>query len=178
MGEALEQMDISRRLSRLTTAVWALVAISALNLVATLYYGLWPYITYGGAQMVADAPTSELRDSVDRYNNFHDWPLDKQIQAASVIALAKHHVEKDQVKTIFAEILKQTPGTTFYYKIGDEWRMNQPVRPNTSYGNGQLMFFVGSPAQFRFSTSFSDGRITGFGDMPLELLRKKIKDQK
>jgi hypothetical protein len=95
-----------------------------------------------------------------------------------VIALATHRIEKDQVKTVIAEILKQTPGTTFYYKIGDEWRTHQPLRPNTSYGEGQVMFFVGSPAQFRFSTSYHDGRITGLGDMPLDVLRKKIGEQR
>jgi hypothetical protein len=169
-------MDTSRKLDRLTTAVWVLVAISALHLVVTLY-GLWPYITQTSRASTAYAPP-QVSESIDRYANFHEWPVEKQIQAASVIALAKHTVEKDQVKTVVAEILKQTPGTTFYYKIGDEWGTHQPLRPNTSYGEGQVMFFVGSPAQFRFSTSYHRGRITGLGDMPLDLFRKKIREQR
>jgi hypothetical protein len=165
-------MDISRKLDRLTTAVWVLVALSALNLSTTLY-SLWPYLTH-----TSGPATAEALESIERYANFHDWPVDKQIQAASVIALGTHRIEKDQVKTVIAEILKQTPGTTFYYKIGDEWRTHQPLRPNASYGEGQVMFFVGSPAQFRFSTSYHDGRITGLGDMPLDVLRKKIGEQR
>jgi hypothetical protein len=169
-------MDASRKLDRLTTAVWVLVAISALNLGVTLF-GYWPYLAQATSTATVDSPP-QVSAPVDRHANFHDWPIDKQIQTASVIALARHRVEKDQVKTVIAEILKQTPGTTFYYKVGDEWRTHQPLRPNTSYGEGQVMFFVGSPAEFRFSTSYHGGRIGGLGDMPLDVLRSKIREQK
>jgi hypothetical protein len=37
------------------------------------------------------------------------------------------------------------------------------------------MFFVGSPAEFRFSTSFNGDRLSGLGEMPIEMLRGKIK---
>jgi hypothetical protein len=171
-------MDTSRKLDRLTTAVWVLVVISVLNLLATVY-SLWPHLaqTVALSGTTTDAPI-QATPTADRHANFHDWPLDKQIQGASVIALARHRVEKDQVKTVFAEVLKQTPGTTFHYMVGDEWRTHQPVRPNTSYGEGKVMFFVGSPAQFRFSTTYHNGRLIGFGDMTLDTLRKMIREQK
>ena len=54
--------------------------------------------------------------------NFHELPLEEQIKHASVIALAQYEPSPDgRQRAIIKEILKQTPGTTFYYKVGDEY---------------------------------------------------------
>ena len=45
-------------------------------------------------------------------------------------------------------------------------------------GDGQLMFFVGSPASFRFSTSFYGERLAGLGAMPIDLRRRQIGEQR
>lgn len=40
------------------------------------------------------------------------------------------------------------PNTAFYYRVGDEFRRgSEQIRDNTDYGNGQILFFVGSPAE-------------------------------
>jgi hypothetical protein len=177
MAEPQESRETSQKLGRLTIAVWILVAISSLNLLATLY-GLWPFAREDSGSSSASALTREFRERGDPYADFFEWPLEKQIQAASVIALGEHRIQDGQVRTYIVEILKRKPGTTFHYKVGDEMGTRQAVRANTSYGDGQVMFFLGSPAQFRFSTSYRDGRVATLGGMPLELLRKQAQAQK
>ena len=81
------------------------------------------------------------------------------------------------MKCVVAEILKHAPQTEFNYKIGDEYDMcSRWPRPNTEYGEGVLMFFTGSPAEFRYSRSVHGGRLGG-SDMPIDLLRTKIRAQ-
>ena len=119
-------------------------------------------------------PSSESLRSED-YNNFHDWPVEKQIASASVIAITKWQTSDSTAKCIISEIVKQAPNTTFYYKVGDELRQqSRRLENNTSYGDGELVFFTGSPASFRYSTTLRDGRISGMGDLPVTELRELI----
>ena len=115
----------------------------------------------------------------DEFNNFHDWPVEKQVQAASVIAIGKYQKSGDTLKCMISEILKQKPDAAFYYKIGDEFRPgSQVMRDNTTYGDGQIIFFAGSPASFRYSCGFTGDRIRGMGGMPLSELRELIRKSK
>jgi hypothetical protein len=158
-------------LRRLTLAVWVLVAVVVLSSAASLF--MRPSV------IVPPAARPEIPRGVAppgyEHQSFHDNPLDKQIQAASVIAVAKYEKEGDRLKCMIGEILKQAPDTEFYYKVGDEYEMCGRVPKGTeSYGDGQVMFFVGNPAEFRYSTSYSGNRM-GRGDIPLDVLRQKIK---
>lgn len=106
---------------------------------------------------------------------FHDLPVEEQIKQASVIALARYEPASDgKMKAILKEFLKKYPKTTIYYAIGDEYP-SASYYPNesTNYGDGVVLFFVGSPAQMRMSTTYSGDRIRGLGDIPLALFRKK-----
>ena len=107
--------------------------------------------------------------------NFHELPIEEQIQKSSVIALARFERGPDgSQKAIITEVLKQTPGTVFYYKIGDEYpegRHYPTQRERLS--DGLIIFFEGSPANTRMSMTYSGERIRSLGDMPLALLREK-----
>ena len=172
---------VVRAVRRLTIAVWALTAVLA------VFVGMYlvAYIPYFSAM---GSPSDEPRPSggisapsvfVDRYENFYEWPLEKQIDAASVIALAKYQKDGDRMKCVLSEILKQAPDTKFYYNIGDEFRQcSHYSKAGESRGDGQIIFFVGNPAQMRYSSTFRGDRLTGLGDMPFDLLRKQIKGEK
>jgi hypothetical protein len=174
-----EQGGSSRAIGRLTVAVWVLVGTSLLNLAVSIFGTFYPPFM---VQRITDAlnasPQLGSREQGDRYSGFHDWPLEKQIAAASVIALTKHRAENGKIKSVIVELLKLKPGTAFYYKLGDEYGSEYNAKERTAYGDGQVMFFVGSPAQFRYSTTYSGDRILGLGDMPIALLRQKIQEQK
>lgn len=106
---------------------------------------------------------------------FHELSLDQQIERASVIAIARFESAPDgERKAIFREVLKQSPGTTFHYKLGDEYaRASYYPRDDFSKGDGVVIFFVGSPASMRMSMTYSGDRIQSLGDIPLELFKQK-----
>lgn len=106
---------------------------------------------------------------------FHEMQIEDQIKQASVIALAKFEPSTDgKMRAIIKEFLKKRPNTQIHYNIGDEY-------PSSSYypsdktvrGDGVVIFFVGSPATMKMSMTFSDNRILGLGDLPIELFKKK-----
>ena len=120
--------------------------------------------------------TSEiLRESTPP---FHELTLEDQIKNSSVIALAKYERAPDgKMKAIIKEFLKKEPSVTIYYKIGDEYpSAGLYPKERTSYGDGVVIFFVGSPAIMRMSMTYSGDRIHGLGDLPLELLKEKCRE--
>jgi hypothetical protein len=106
---------------------------------------------------------------------FHEMPIEDQIKASSVIALARYEKAADgKMRAIIKEFLKKDSEVTIYYGIGDEYASSSYYpKENTGYGDGVIVFFMGSPAQMRMSMTFSGGRIGGLGDLPLILFKKK-----
>ena len=166
----------ARSLRRLSIAVWVLAIILALNLVVSILALVSPaFLSKRIMEIVPDMSSAERSSAMD-YNSFHDWPIEKQIESSSIIALAKWEKSESAWKCIITEILKQKPNTKFYYRVGDEYRLgSRPVRDDTDYGDGQILFFTGSPASFRFSTSFKGDRLVGLGEMPISELRELIR---
>ena len=171
---------LGRSVNRLSIAIWVLIILVAANLVIALLALFSPALLT--KRMMAALPeqfasSESLRP--DEYNSFPDWPVEKQIAAATVIAIARWQKSDSTLKCFISEIVKQTPNTAFFYKVGDEFRQgNRPLENNTSYGDGEIMFFTGSPASFRFSTTLKGDRIIGMGNMPLTELRELIRKSK
>ncbi len=109
---------------------------------------------------------------------FHELSLNEQIQKSSVIALAKYEPSSDgKMKAIITEFLKKDSDVTFYYNLGDEYASSSYYpKENISYGDGLVMFFSGSPLIMKMSLTYSGNRITGLGDLPIRLFRKKCED--
>ncbi|MGP8033270.1 MAG: hypothetical protein ACLPQ6_03915 [Steroidobacteraceae bacterium] len=166
---------LTRALGRLTTAVWALAAVLAvfvaMYIVSYVRAGM---VFRNFAKNTPPVPAS-MRGSQGNFVDLSTLPLEKQIEAASVIVITRYRKDGDRHVCIISEILKQAPGTTFYYAVGDEFaEMSYYPKEGESHGDGQLMYFVGSPAEFRYSTSIQGDRITGLGGMPLDLFRAKL----
>jgi hypothetical protein len=109
---------------------------------------------------------------------FHELKIEEQIKKSSVIALAKYEPSPDgKMKAIIKEFLKKEPGVTLYYNIGDEYASSSYYpKDKTSYGDGLVIFFIGSPATMQMSMTYSSDRIRSLGDIPLELFKKKCKE--
>ncbi len=153
----------------------------SISLVVVAYLStsyLFPVFFYPNPQTTGYI--SALPDfSEDDETPFHELSIDEQIDEASVIALTKHESSGDgKTKSVIAEILKKDPDTEFYYNVGDEYPpASFYPEENVRYGDGQVIFFVGSPAMMKVTMSFSRERISGLGDMPLELFREKCNDE-
>ena len=164
-------------LRKLTRLVWILVVLLILNLLATIILGLSPslFVQRLNNQLSNHAfPPSE-----DPMNDFHAWPFEKQVQASSLIIRTEYEKSDQRIKCIIKEIIKQNPGTKFYYKIGDEYTdLGRLPEKDTSYGDGQIAFFVGSPAEMRVAVPYSKGRLTSKGGMSLDDLRQLSKGAK
>jgi hypothetical protein len=147
---------LARKVRRLSLGVWIL----AILLCGTLF------VSYVVLRSVSVASSS-----FDRLS-----PV-QQIQTSSVIALAKWQTSGSTLRCVISEILKQAPDTAFYYKVGDEFRHgNQRVSEGTDYGDGQVLFFTGSPARLEVAVAVHRERISGMGDMPVSTLRDLIRN--
>lgn len=180
MDKPTDQTTSTRSIRRLTVAVWVLVAASLLNTIVVLFTNLSPYVF---ASRIADAlPVTVASGShrvLDQYEGFSEWPLERQIKSASAIVVTTYKQEGPKLKCIVTEILKKEPGTVLNYKVGDEYPPGSRYpKDNANYGDGQVVFFVGSPAAMRLSLSYWEGRIMGLGDMPLTMLKDMVTQTK
>lgn len=108
---------------------------------------------------------------------FSDLTLEAKIEKSSVIALIRYEPSLDgkSMRAIFEELLKKEPDTTFPYEVGDEFpRGSFYPEGEANHKEGMVVFFTGSPAAFRMSTTYSGDRIVGLENIPLELFRKKL----
>jgi hypothetical protein len=124
------------------------------------------------------APTSTTQHFDEKEAKpFYELPIEDQIKQASVIAVARYEAAEDgRMKAVLKELLKKDEGTAFHYQIGDEYAPSSYYpKEGTSYGDGIVIFFEGSPARMTRSMSYSGERIISLGDMPLELFRDKCK---
>jgi hypothetical protein len=105
-----------------------------------------------------------------------EGPPEKKVRAASVIALARFEKSGTTLRCVITEILKEAPNTAFSYRVGDEFRHgNIQIKDNTDYGDGEILFFVGSPAEHCYSVAFSGERLRSMGEMPITQLRDMIR---
>lgn len=167
----------TKSIGKLTIAVWVLSALVCIDISLSLFRLFFPFYLAKSVQASLCKPAllPNAVISEDQYKGFYEWPIEKQVQEASVIVIARYEKENEKLKCVISEILKQTPGTTFYYKIGDEYRpCSRYLQDDVACGEGQIIFFTDSPASMRFSCSFDGNRIGGLGNMPFETLREVI----
>lgn len=176
---------LARAIKTLTIAVWCLCAVVAAQVGL---YGLSFVRTQRLLKIAQEGPVSHTTTATsgrtpvhteDDGERFHELPLEQKVARSTAIVLVSHQKDGERFKAVVAEILKKNPDTELYYSVGDEM-------PSLSYygkdgemrGEGQVVFMVGSPARMRSSYSFEAGRIGGLGDMPLDVLRRMVKDLK
>jgi len=109
---------------------------------------------------------------------FYSLSIEEQIANSSAIALAKFQPADDgRMQAVIVEYLKLEPGTEIRYSVGDEYRSSS-YYPNSDRirGDGEVIFFTGSPASMELSTSVYGDRVTGLNDIPLALFREKCSE--
>jgi hypothetical protein len=169
----------------LTIAVWCLCGLIALQVVI---YGasyvrsgsLLARYGAGGPVTTTTLSTRPVRGATDAEGmQFHDLPPEQMVAKASAILLVSYQPDGERMKAVVAEVLKKEPDVVLHYGVGDELRyLSYYPKGGETRGEGQVVFMVGSPAEMRSSFSFDAGRIGGFGDMPLESLRRLVKGAK
>ena len=149
---------MQRKVKRLSATVWILAIILCITLVISF---------------VLVRTLSVVRSEFDGLSP------EQRVQSASVIALARWQRAGSTLRCVISEILKQTPDTKFYYKVGDEFPAgNQRAVENADFGDGLVLFFTGSPARLEETVAYRHDQITGMGDMPITTLREIIRTSK
>jgi len=176
---------IVKEIRKLKVSVWALFAgviiLSAVIAAPKLYPDVANTVE---PEVAASAPaTSAEASKDDDIEDFYDLPVAQQIEKASAIVITKYQKEGEYLTSTVSEILKLSPGTEFYYKVGDKLEYGvrslkpDPEMGEISYGEGEIVFFVGSPAMMKYSTSYEGERCSGLGDIPIEMLKEMIRKQ-
>ena len=168
----------ARAIRRLSVAVWVLAIVVGANLVVSVLALLSPaFLSKRIMDIIPQQSATFAGETMEEFNSFHDLPVERQVEKSSVIVLAKWEKSGSTLKCIITDILKHAPNTKFYYKVGDEYRPGNLVARDekTDYGDGQIMFFTGSPASARFSTGWRGDRLSGLGEMPIAELREMIR---
>jgi hypothetical protein len=170
------QIDsLVRVIKRLTVAVWVLVVLFA------VYVGIYLSDQVSFRRSLAPIASRELGRlgpppaDAESFQTLYGLPPEEMVKRASVITISRHEAEGNRGKCVLTEILKQSAGVKFYYKVGDEFQhCNFDPKEASRYGEGEVTFFVGSPAEMRYATTFSGERLSGLGDMPISELRALI----
>jgi len=101
--------------------------------------------------------------------------VESRVQSASVIALTKWERSRCTLRCVVTDILKQGPGSAFSYKVGDEISdLDEQVASDISYGDGQVLFYTGSPARLEQTATYYGDRIAGLGGIPISNLREIV----
>jgi len=118
-----------------------------------------------------------IEETIKPEKPFHELTLDEKIKTASFIVLAEYQKQSNGKQLpVIKEFLKEDPNSVIYYKIGDEYKTYSDYSEPTNNLNKKLIiFFVGSPASMRYSTTYSGDRIHSLGDIPEKLLREQCK---
>ena len=61
------------------------------------------------------------------------------------------------------------------YAVAEDDLRGRAREFRAAMGDGEVVFFTGSPAMMQLAMSYSEDRIRGLGDMPLALLREKAR---
>ena len=157
----------------------SLVVIGAFGLKSLVHMNFAPPAQISNDKVSQSPPAPIAGSSPESSVPFHMLAIEDKIRQASIIAIARYEKQPDgTLKAVLKEFLKKNANVEFYYSLGDEYpyasRHPAPDK-KVSYGDGEIIFFTGSPAIMKESITFDRERIIAFGDMPLELFRKKCK---
>jgi hypothetical protein len=172
-------MDQSPQLERiangvrgLSVAVWCLVAINCLQVVAWIVPFVAP--SFYARQMASLSSSPELPKQT--FESWEGLAFDEKVKRASVILITENKQEGGKIRAIIKEQIKRAPNTTFHYSVGDEYLPGTILepKPDTRYGDGSLVLLQGSPATSHGSYAIYNGSIPGLGEMPVSKIREIV----
>ncbi|MBB2494849.1 hypothetical protein [Aquipseudomonas ullengensis] len=192
MQQDLQPHPLAKPIRRLTIAAWVIAAVLLLNTLAPYAVMLFPQLyvsqakeieeslnkTLGKEEFSVDAKALSEKQKFNTIpgNQFHAMPLDEKIIHASAIALTRIEKTSDgKQRQVIQEFLKKAPGVTIYNEVGSEFQSRYVGNDEMDYGDGAIVFFLGSPARAISWSYFSGDRVDSLERIPLSLLREKCK---
>ena len=134
MDSSTEQAPSIRVFRRLTIALWACVLVLLLNTALQVFTQFLPFMY--ARQFLADPQgisSHRAFPSLDPLADFYQWPLEKRVQNASVIALTKFTQEVRESRPTIAGDLESSAGYNIQLSCWRRIRARQPVRAGEHY---------------------------------------------
>ena len=180
MDETPKVDPLAKAVRSLSVAVWIL-ALSILGLFAFYAFMLFKSMAFSrGATSISSTSSRTTHAAVAPGmpadgKSFNSLPVEEKIKRSSAILLTKHERNGGRLKAVVSEILKR-PDAGLNYSVGDELGdLARDVEADTDYGDGDVVFLVGGAGDMRESMTYRRGRISGLGDMPLDVFRAIVR---
>jgi hypothetical protein len=192
MSQEPQAHPLAKPIHRLTVAVWVMATALLFSTLAPYIVMLFPQFYVTQAENIEESLNKTLgkeelnvsaKPAAERQKfstipgeQFHTMPLDERIKHASAIALTRIEKTSDgKQRQVIQEFLKKAPGVTIYNEVGSEFQSRYVSGDDMDYGDGAIVFFLGSPARAISWSYFSGDRVDNLEGIPLTLLREKCK---
>lgn len=192
MSQEPQLHPLAKPIRRLTLAIWVTAAALIFSTVAPYVVMLFPQFYAAQVERIEESldktrETEEFSVSTSPVvekkgfspipiEQFHAMSLDERIKHASAIALTRIEKTSDgKQRQVIQEFLKKAPGVTVYNEVGSEFQSRYVSGDDMDYGDGAIVFFLGSPARAISWSYFSGDRVDSLEGIPLALLREKCK---
>lgn len=97
--------------------------------------------------------------------------IEEKAKHSQAILIAEYRVDGEKLRAIVTKVLKERPGASVTYKVGNEYEPVSVVRkPNASHGDGAVVFIYGSDAQMHESYEVYGSSVMGLDNMPMSRL--------
>jgi hypothetical protein len=149
---------------KLSTTAWVLAALIGLIMLLSVVR-IWH----------SDDVRAVIENGFE-WNDFHSLSLEKKIARANLIVIAKFKDNGQAIDCVVSEVLKKDPSVSKEMVPGDEISECTEKRKETgvNYGDGAVVFFGGTPTEFRYSATYFDGLVHSEGDVSIDAVRTMV----
>ncbi|HEX4481518.1 MAG TPA: hypothetical protein VH082_11945 [Rudaea sp.] len=164
-------MDDQTRLAAIEKSLTTLKVLMACVIFMNLAALVWIFapLFLLPARMISASRSSE------EFPSWQELSFDQRLSKASVIVITENRKQDETVRGYVTEVLKRAPHVQFAAKIGDEVPdQRRTVKPNTVYGDGAIVFYVGAMPTTWASSEIYDGTIPALKNMSVDDFRRAV----
>jgi hypothetical protein len=163
-------MDVTKKLA---VPLWILVGIALMILCILLVGEIRTTLLYSKLPKML-SKEMEQREPEETMN-FAKWPIERQVGMSTLILRTEWKLENGTYKCIIAEVIKGAGSSDGPYRIGEEYSTdNTPAREGLDVGEGEVLFFTGSPPNWQYSSVIRAGKVVGMRGITIDTLRNMV----
>ena len=172
-----EMNVVENNIKKIKILIWIILILAGCN----LFINVVNKIHSNNLKIPTNIAFEDVRqnDNDKVFEDFHAWPIQRQVMESNVIIRTKYENRNGNTKCIIDEIIKKSDSTKFYYNIGDIYPdLEFFYQKGSSNGDGQIAFFVGTPASMRYAVTYANSRLGSGTGITLDELRNLAKTTK
>jgi type III secretory pathway component EscV len=135
--------------------------------------GIKMYENYFGEEPKRVSDHSLIQDEA----NWHKLNQEEQIAATQALLVITYKDGEEGLQIAYIDQVITKEGISTHYQVGEQYpNMNYYPTGRFSKRSGAVVFLSGNPPTYRHGLYVYENRVAGYGDMPLEILIKKVKN--